>query len=134
MNAIKSSQTSIWVGRVLSGLVIAFLLFDAWGKLSELEIVLKSMDELGIPRSLSATIGTILLVITILYAIPQTSAFGALLLTGYLGGAVAIHVRVENPLWSHTLFPVYVGLLLWTGLALRTSKVKDLFWSFPTNK
>ncbi|TGL37700.1 DoxX family protein [Leptospira perdikensis] len=130
MNDIKSSKTTLWVGRVLSGLVIAFLLFDAWGKLSELEIVLTTMGELGIPGSLSITIGTILLVITILYAIPQTSAFGALLLTGYLGGAIAIHVRVGNPLWSHILFPVYVGILLWVGLALRSRKVKDLFWGF----
>ncbi|PJZ45962.1 DoxX family protein [Leptospira brenneri] len=134
MNDIKSSRTSFWVGWVLSGLVIAFLLFDAWGKLAELEIVLKSMVELGIPVSLSVTIGTILLVITILYAIPQTSALGALLLTGYLGGAAVIHLRVGNPLWSHTLFSVYVGILLWVGLALRNSKVKDLFWGFPTKK
>ncbi|TGK91385.1 DoxX family protein [Leptospira brenneri] len=134
MNDIKSSRTSFCVGWVLSGLVIAFLLFDAWGKLAELEIVLKSMVELGIPVSLSVTIGTILLVITILYAIPQTSALGALLLTGYLGGAVVIHLRVGNPLWSHTLFSVYVGILLWVGLALRNSKVKDLFWGFQTKK
>ncbi|MCW7481475.1 DoxX family protein [Leptospira kanakyensis] len=128
MNDKNSSKTSLWIGRILSGLVIAFLLFDVWGKLAELEIVLKTMDELGIPGSLSITIGTILLVITILYAIPNTSALGALLLTGYLGGAVAIHVRVGNPLFSHTLFPVYVGILLWVGLALRNRKVKDLFW------
>ncbi|TGK53977.1 DoxX family protein [Leptospira kanakyensis] len=128
MNDTKSSKTTLWVGRILSGLVIAFLLFDAWGKLSELEIVLKTMDELGIPGSLSQTIGIILLATTILYAIPNTSALGALLLTGYLGGAVVIHLRVGNPLFSHTLFPVYVGILLWVGLALRNRKVKELFW------
>lgn len=130
MNEFNSSPTYLWVGRILSGLVIAFLLFDALGKLAKIEPVLKSMEELGIPATQAVAIGIILLVITVLYAIPQTSAFGALLLTGYLGGAVAVHVLVGNPLWSHTLFPVYVGLLLWIGLALRNGKVKELFWSF----
>ncbi|XDD55471.1 DoxX family protein [Leptospira sp. WS4.C2] len=130
MNEFNSSPTYLWVGRILSGLVIAFLLFDAVGKLAKIEPVLKSMEELGIPATQAVAIGIILLVITVLYAIPQTSAFGALLLTGYLGGAVAVHVRVGNPLWSHTLFPVYVGLLLWIGLVLRNGKVKELFWSF----
>lgn len=130
MNEFNSSPTYLWVGRILSGLVIAFLLFDALGKLAKIEPVLKSMEELGIPATQAVTIGIILLVITVLYAIPQTSAFGALLLTGYLGGAVAIHVRVGNPLFSHTLFPVYIGLLLWVGLTLRNPKVKELFWVF----
>lgn len=130
MNELNNSPTYLWVGRILSGLVIAFLLFDAVGKLAKIEPVLKSMEELGIPGSQAVTIGIILLVITILYAIPQSSALGALLLTAYLGGAIAIHLRVGNPLFSHTLFPVYIGLLLWIGLALRNPKVKDLFWFF----
>jgi len=130
MHEINQSPTYLWVGRILSGLVIAFLLFDAGGKLAKIDPVLKSMEELGLPAQSAMTIGVILLVITIMYAIPQTAALGALLLTGYLGGAVAIHVRVENPLFSHTLFPVYIGILLWVGLALRNPKVKDLFWNF----
>lgn len=128
MNEINQSQTYLWVGRILSGLVIAFLLFDAGGKLAKIEPVLKSMEELGLPGSSAATIGIILLVITVMYAIPQTATLGALLLTGYLGGAVAIHLRVGNPIWTHTLFPVYVGILLWIGLSLRNPKVKELFW------
>lgn len=128
MNEINQSPTYLWVGRILSGLVIAFLLFDAGGKLAKIEPVLKSMEELGLPTSSAATIGILLLVITVMYAIPQTATLGALLLTGYLGGAVAIHLRVGNPLWTHTLFPVYVGIFLWVGLALRNPKVKDLFW------
>lgn len=128
MNEINQSPTYLWVGRILSGLVIAFLLFDAGGKLAKIEPVLKSMEELGLPGSSAATIGIILLVITVMYAIPQTATLGALLLTGYLGGAVAIHLRVGNPIWTHTLFPVYVGILLWIGLSLRNPKVKELFW------
>lgn len=128
MNEINQSPTYLWVGRILSGLVIVFLLFDAGGKLAKIEPVLKSMEELGLPTSSAATIGILLLVITVMYAIPQTSALGALLLTGYLGGAVAIHLRVGNPLFSHTLFPVYVGILLWAGLALRNPKIKEIFW------
>lgn len=128
MNEINQSPTYLWVGRILSGLVIAFLLFDAGGKLAKIEPVLKSMEELGLPTSSAATIGILLLVITVMYAIPQTATLGALLLTGYLGGAVAIHLRVGNPLWTHTLFPVYVGIFLWVGLALRKPKVKDFFW------
>ncbi|PJZ85706.1 hypothetical protein CH364_05755 [Leptospira harrisiae] len=127
MNEVNQSPTYLWVGRILSGLVIAFLLFDAGGKLAKIEPVLKSMEELGLPASSATTIGILLLVITVMYAIPQTATLGALLLTGYLGGAVAIHVRVNNPLWTHTLFPVYVGILLWTGLALRNPKIKELF-------
>ncbi|MCW7492882.1 DoxX family protein [Leptospira sp. 2 VSF19] len=80
------------------------------------------------PATSATTIGILLLVITVMYAVPQTAALGALLLTGYLGGAVAIHLRVDNPLWTHTLFPVYVGILLWVGLTLRNPKVKGLFW------
>ncbi|TGK84052.1 DoxX family protein [Leptospira montravelensis] len=128
MNEINQSPTYLWVGRILSGLVIAFLLFDAGGKLAKIEPVLKSMEELGLPGSSAATIGIILLVITVMYAIPQTATLGALLLTGYLGGAVAIHLRVGNPIWTHTLFPVYVGILLWIALSLRNPKVKELFW------
>lgn len=128
MNEINQSPTYIWVGRILSGLVIAFLLFDAGGKLAKIEPVLKSMEELGLPKSSASTIGILLLVITVMYAIPQTATLGALLLTGYLGGAVAIHIRVGNPLWTHTLFPVYVGIFLWLGLSLRNPKVKELFW------
>ncbi|PKA09242.1 DoxX family protein [Leptospira harrisiae] len=127
MNEVNQSPTYLWVGRILSGLVIAFLLFDAGGKLAKIEPVLKSMEELGLPASSATTIGILLLVITVMYAIPQTATLGALLLTGYLGGAVAIHVRVNNPLWTHTLFPVYVEILLWTGLALRNPKIKELF-------
>ncbi|MCW7495793.1 DoxX family protein [Leptospira levettii] len=130
MDDINQSPTYLWLGRILSGLVIAFLLFDAGAKLAKIEPVLKSMEELGIPATSAFTIGILLFVITLIYSIPQTSFLGALLLTGYLGGAVAIHVRVGNPIWTHTLFPVYLGILLWVGLILRYPKIKSFIFPF----
>lgn len=71
-------------------------------------------------------LGVILLVSTLLYAIPRTTVFGAILITGYLGGAVATHMRVDNQLASHTLFPIYVALFVWGGLFFRSEKIRDL--------
>ncbi|MNT61316.1 hypothetical protein D3C72_1989530 [compost metagenome] len=78
------------------------------------------------PMELMPTVGTILLICTILYAIPRTSILGAVLLTGYLGGAIASHVRVSNPLFTHTLFPIYIAVFIWLGLYLRSTKVRGL--------
>lgn len=78
------------------------------------------------PMELMPTVGTILLICTLLYVIPRTSVLGAILLTGYLGGAIASHVRVSNPLFSHTLFPIYVAVFIWLGLYLKDSRVKAI--------
>lgn len=120
------SKKRLWAGRILSGLPMLFLLFDGVVKLFKPVPVVEGMARLGYPLSLSVTIGIVLLVCVFTYAIPQTSVLGAILLTGYLGGAVATHVRVGDPLFSHVLFPTYVAILLWTGLFLREDRMRVL--------
>jgi hypothetical protein len=116
----KTSKTQNWAGRVMSGLVILFMLFDAICKFVKLpEAVKITVNELGYAEQHLFIMGLLAVVATVLYAIPTTSILGAILLTGYLGGAIASQLRVNNPLFSHTLFPVYLGLLAWTGLFLR---------------
>src|SRR6187402_2204378 len=115
---------TIWTGRILSGLAVIFLLFDSTGKLLEVQPVIDGTRQLGYPRDIVFTLGVILLSCVIAYLIPRTSVLGALFLTGYLGGAVATHVRVENPLFSHTLFPMYVAAFLWGGLVLRDARLR----------
>ena len=115
---------TIWTGRILSGLAVLFLLFDSTGKLLEVQPVIDGTRQLGYPRDIVFTLGVILLSCVIAYLIPRTSVLGALFLTGYLGGAVATHVRVENPLFSHTLFPMYVAAFLWGGLVLRDARLR----------
>jgi hypothetical protein len=120
------SKGSIWTGRVLSILVVLLLTFDAVLKLLKPQAVVEASSHLGLPLGLSVPIGMILLFCTLLYAIPQTSILGAILLTGYLGGAVLTHLRVGDPLASHILFPVYLGILLWLGLHLREGRLRSL--------
>jgi hypothetical protein len=115
-----------WAGIVVSALPVLFLLMDAVGKFVKPEAVVKGTTELGYPESVILPLGVILLIAVILYAVPVTSVLGAILLTGYLGGAVATHVRVGSPLATHTLFPVYLGILIWLGLYLRDARVSDL--------
>jgi hypothetical protein len=121
-----SSKKPVVTGWIFSGLAILFLLFDAVGKLMKPEMVVEGTVTLGYPESVITGLGTVLLICTILYAIPRVSFIGALLLTGYLGGAVATHVRVENPLFSHILFPVYVAIFIWGGLYLRNKKLREI--------
>jgi len=113
-------------GYVLSGLVILFLSFDIAIKFINPPQVAQASAHIGWPSSLAPVLGAILLLCTALYAMPRTSIFGAVLLTGYLGGAVATHLRVGDPLFSHVLFPVYLGVLLWIGLFLRDQRVRAL--------
>ncbi len=115
-----------WAGYIISGLPILFLLVDATAKFFKPEPVVKGTLELGYPESTIIPIGVILLVCTILYAIPRTSILGAILLTGYLGGAVATHVRIGSPLFTHILFPVYLGAFVWLGLYLRDTRLHKL--------
>jgi hypothetical protein len=122
----SSSKTSVWVGRILSGLVVLFLIPDGIIKFIKPAPVIDAFAHLGWPLSNAVTIGTLLLVCTSLYVIPRTSVLGAILLTGYLGGAVATHLRVGDPLFSHILFPTYLGALLWLGLYLRDDRLRAL--------
>ena len=115
---------TIWTGRVLSGLAVLFLLVDSTGKLLEVQPVIDGTRQLGYPREIVFTLGVILLSCVVVYLIPRTSVLGALLLTGYLGGAVASQARVENPLFSHILFPTYVAMLIWGGLVLRDARLR----------
>jgi len=115
-----------WGSYVLSGLAILFLLFDSIVKVLKTNIAVEGTIELGYPESTVVGIGLTALICTILYAIPRTSVLGAVLLSGYLGGAIATHVRLGNPLFSHVLFPVYLALLIWGGLYLREPSLRLL--------
>ncbi|PWK68515.1 DoxX family protein [Aminobacter sp. AP02] len=120
------SSPVLWTGRVLSGALIAFLVFDAVIKLVPLQVVIDTTAALGFPPELARTLGVLTLICTALYAWPRTAILGAILLTGYLGGAIAIHLRISNPLFSHTLFGVYLGLMAWGGLYLRDERLRAL--------
>jgi hypothetical protein len=122
------SRSASWLGRGLSGLVILFLLFDGAIKLVPWPVVTETMDRIGYGSSetLARTLGAITVACTVLYAIPPTSILGAILLTGYLGGAVASHLRIGSPLSTHTLFGFYLGLMVWGGLWLRDRKLRAL--------
>lgn len=122
----EPSRKAIWAGRVLSGLAVLFLLFDASIKVLQLPVAMEGTGQLGYPESVIMGLGLVQLACLIAYLIPRTSVLGAILWTGYLGGAVATHVRVENPLFSHVLFPLYVAALLWGGLWLRDRRVRVL--------
>ena len=122
------SKPARWTGRVLSGLVVVFLLFDGAVKLVPWPVVTETMDKIGYgsSESLARTLGFITIACTVLYSIPPTSILGAILLTGYLGGAMASHVRIGSPLFTHTLFGLYLGLMVWGGLWLRDGSLRDL--------
>ncbi|GES46497.1 membrane protein [Rhizobium dioscoreae] len=115
-------------GMILSGLVIAFLLFDGAIKLVPLSVVTETMAGLGYSAdpALARLLGIITLGCAILYAIPRTSVLGAILLTGLLGGAIATHLRVGSPIFSHLLFGVYLGVIAWGGLYLRYEAVRKM--------
>jgi len=116
---------TIWTGRILSALSVLFLLFDAAGHLIVPSQVVAAFNRLAFPLSLSSALGIIELICVCVYAIPRTSILGAILLTGYLGGAVATHLRVRDPLFD-TLFPIVFGVLLWAGLFLRDRRLRVL--------
>lgn len=115
-----------WGARVLTALPVLFLLFDVAIKLSAHPAVAEASKRLGLPADMSRGIALLLLSCLALYLVPRTAALGAVLLTGYLGGAVLAHVRVGDPLFSHVLVPVYVGAMLWAGLYLRDERVRRL--------
>ncbi len=120
------STKRLWAGRLMSAFAAVFLLFDSVIKIIRMAPAVEGTVVLGYPESVVLGIGLVELVCLVLYVIPQTSIFGAILLTGYLGGAIATHVRVGSPLFSHTLFPIYVAVLIWGGLFLRDDKLRAL--------
>ena len=122
------SRSARRLGRLLSGLVILFMLFDGAVKLVPWPVVTESMEKIGYGSSetLARSLGVISLVCTVLYAIPPTSFVGAILLTGYLGGAMASHLRIGSPLFTHILFGFYLGLMVWGGLWLRDPDLRRL--------
>jgi hypothetical protein len=120
------SKKRFWAGRILTGLVVLFLLVDGVMKVMRASLAVEASIQLGYPENTVFGIGVLLLVCTLLYVIPQTAILGAVLLTGYLGGAIATQVRVGNPLFSHVLFPLYVGVMVWGGLYLRDHRLRAL--------
>jgi len=122
----KVSKTTLWVSYVMSGLVILFMLMDSIMKFVKPPEVIEGTVALGFTEPQIPVIGALGLISTLLYAYPRTSILGAILLTAYFGGAVATHLRLNNPLFSHMLFTVYFGILIWGGLWLRNSKLREL--------
>lgn len=125
---IAPSKARLWTGRVITILVVLFLVVDIAFKFIRPipPQVTQSLAQLGLPLSLLNVIGILLVVCTILYVIPATSVLGAVLLTGYLGGAVSLQLRAGNPLLGYTLFPIYFGILMWAGLCLREPRLLTL--------
>jgi DoxX-like family len=124
--ASTASKARRWPGRVLTGIPVAFLAFDVVIKLAQPAAVTEATAKLGLPAHSAPLLAAILAACLALYVIARTAPLGAVLLTGYLGGAVLTHLRVGDPLISHTLFPIYVGALLWAGLYLRDERVRRL--------
>lgn len=132
-SALRASHSDVarptwhlWTGRILSGIAVAFLAFDTLGKLLTVEQAVAGTVALGYPAGILRTIGIIQALCLAAYLVPRTAVIGAVLFTGYLGGAIATHVRLENPLFTHVLFPIYVAALLWGGLYLRDRRVAAL--------
>lgn len=117
-----------WAGWIMSGLFIAFMIFDGGIKLVPLQIVIDTSAQMGLPASnaFARGLGILALACTALYVFPRTAVLGAILMTGYLGGAIATQLRIGAPLFSHLLFGVYLGLLMWGGLWMRDRRVRKL--------
>jgi hypothetical protein len=128
---LAPTRAARWIARIVAGLAVLFLAFDAVGKVLLLDPVVKGSAELGFSPSTILTIGVIQVALLALYIVPRTAPIGAVLWTGYLGGAIVTHLRIGNPLFSHTLFPIYVAVLLWLPLFLRDGRVRALVISPP---
>lgn len=122
-NAVSKGR--LWTGRIISALVVLFLLFDSITKVMKVRAVLEASAQLGYPENAIVTIGIILLACTVFYLIPQTAVLGTILLTGYLGGAVAANLRIASPTFN-TFFPIIFAALAWTGIFLREPRLATL--------
>ena len=120
------TKAMLWTGRVLTALVVLFMIFDSSIKLMDMPMVRTATLQLGWPVTLDRLIGLIELACVALYVVPPTAVLGAILMTGLLGGAIASHLRLGDPLFSHVLFGVYVGLMAWGGLWLRDERLRGL--------
>lgn len=120
------SNKALWASRAMRTLVVLFLLMDAGIHLAQPAPVVQAMNQLGFPPGTAVALGIVELILTVLYLIPRTAILGALLFTGYLGGAVAAHVRVGNPAFETYIFPTLVGALIWGGLLLVDSRLRSL--------
>jgi DoxX-like family len=120
------SKKTLWTGRIFSGLVAAFLLLDAVMHLMKPAPVVEAFAKLGFPLRLAVTVGIVELVCVVLYVIPRTSILGAILLTGYLGGAIATQLPTGNSLFGEVLFPIYIGVIVWGGIYLRDERLRTL--------
>ncbi len=125
-NGAASSRAMLWTGRTLTALVTLFMLFDAVGKFIMPPQVVEAFARLGFPAGLGMSIGILIVISTIVYAIPRTAVLGAILLTGFFGGAVAIQMRAGSPVFE-TVFPVILGVLAWAGIYLRDCKLRTVF-------
>jgi hypothetical protein len=119
------SKGRLWTERIISAVVVLFLLFDSITKVMKVRAVMEASAQLGYPANTIFVIGIILLVCTVFYIIPQTAVLGAILLTGYLGGAVAANLRISTSMFN-TLFPIVFAALAWTGIFLRESRLGAL--------
>ena len=128
LTATAPSKAKVWTGRVMAGIVILFMLMDSIFKFIVNEEVIKGTTELGFSTHHLPILGTLGLISIILYIIPRTEVLGAILLTGYWGGAIATHVRLDNPLFSHVLFPVYLGILAWGALWMKREDLRKLLF------
>ena len=130
-NPAETSDALLWTGRILSGIIIFLLTLGAVMKLIPIPPVIETMNNLGFvnPSSLARGLGIVLLICIILYTVPRTSLFGAVMLTAYLGGVIAIQLRAERPLLSHILFGGYIDALIWTALLLRNKKLRQFVFS-----
>lgn len=126
VSAPSTSKARLWTSRIMGGLVIAFMLMDSIFKFFPNEQVITGTVELGFQPHHIAILGTLGLISTILFIIPRTQIIGAILLTGYFGGAIATHVRLDNPLFTHILFTVYLGVLAWGSVWLKNEKFRNL--------
>lgn len=126
INAPSTSKARLWTARIMGGIVIAFMLMDSIFKFIPNEAVTTGTVELGFQAHHIPVLGALGFISIVLFALPRTQLLGAILLTGYFGGAIATHVRMDNPLFSHILFPVYLGLLAWGSLYLKNERLRKL--------
>ena len=124
--AAAPSTAKVWTGRIMGGIVILFMVMDSMFKFIVNEDVVKATTDLGYQVHHLPIMGTLGLLATLLYIIPRTEIIGALLLTGYWGGAIATHVRMDNPLFTHILFPVYLGILAWGALWMKNERLRNI--------